>query len=70
MSLEIKVYDNITICDSLVETQKVVAEIIEKWFKSSDEKPLTIIIKKNESTGPPSLKINVVDIIKSQTGLV
>ena len=68
-TLEIKVHDTITTYDVFGEAQKAISEIVQKWFVSDDEKPLTITISKVESRAPP-LKINVSDIVSAKGGLV
>lgn len=69
-TLEIKVYDTVTAYDVFGEAVKAVADIIQKWFVSDEEKPLTITIGKMNSRAPPVLKINVNDSVSAEGGLV
>jgi hypothetical protein len=68
--LEIRVYDTVTAYDTLLEVQQAVDDIIQKWYVSDDDKPLTITISKMTNRGPPVLKIFVNDLVDTKTGLV
>jgi hypothetical protein len=68
-SLEIKVYDTITIVDTLVQALEYVAKVIEQWFYSDDEAPLTITLSKTPGRAPPVLSINVNDAVSAKGGL-
>lgn len=58
-TLEIHVYENITVVDSLPEVMRVIEKIIQNFIESQEEE-ITIVIKKT-SRGPPSLGISVSD---------
>ena len=66
MNLEIRVYDTITTCDTLVQAEQAIVEIVRKWFNSNDEKPLTITVSKVQNNSPPVLKINVNDSVSAK----
>jgi len=69
-TLEINVNDTITTFDTLVQVENCVIELIRKWFNSEDEKPLSITLKKIANKAPPSLEINVNDVLSAKGGLV
>jgi len=68
--LEINVNDEIFTADGFSKAVKIIRKAILKWFRSNDQKPLTINLKKIEDRGPPALGINVNDGIGTRSGLV
>lgn len=69
-TLEIRVYDNIGIFDTLVDGTTFIVDQIKKWFESGVEEPLNISVKRMANKAPPELRINVSDTIKAEGGLV
>ena len=69
MTLEIKVHDTVTTTDTLAKAKKYILDVLEKWYNSDDDKPLIITINKISPRGPPSLQINVGDLVSTKTGL-
>ncbi len=67
--LEINVNDEIFTADGFSKAVKIIRKAILKWFRSNDQKPLIISLKKIEDRGPPALGINVNDGIGASGGL-
>jgi hypothetical protein len=68
--LEIRVFDEIYITDSLGETLAVVSRVIEKILAEDSDVPVNILISKPRANSPPALGINVSEVIEIKDKLV
>lgn len=68
--LEITVFDDVQVADSLKKAIRIVLEAFKKWFNSDDDTPFRLSVKKLEDRGPPALEIKVQEevITKSAFG--
>lgn len=62
--LEIRVFDEVTVDDSLEKIIEYVVSEIKQWHDSNDERPFTLKIERQQNKAPPSLEINVSDTVK------
>jgi flagellar biosynthesis/type III secretory pathway protein FliH len=59
--LEICVFDEIEVTDTLVGAMEVMEKIVQKILASDSDVPVTITIKRVKNNSPPTLSINVSD---------
>jgi hypothetical protein len=65
--LEIKVFDEIHVVDSLDKAIVIIERVLKEWFDSGGKKPLEISVNKTITRGPPSLEISVSDEVITKT---
>ena len=65
--LEIHVFDEIIVADSLKKLIKVLIGVVQKWVQGDDNTPLNIVVKKDANKSPPALEINVKEEIITKT---
>ena len=64
MKIEIQVYDQITVVESLGDVTAYVTEAIREWYNNPESDPkLVITLSKIEDRAPPAIGINVSEII-------
>jgi len=70
VNLEIQVFEQVSVVDSIVDAIRVIKDAIKKWIDSGDQHPLKITISKINSRGPPSLGVAVGESVRIKDRLV
>lgn len=65
--LEIKVFDEVTVTDSLKKAIVVILEAFKKWVNSDRKEPFGLRVEKLANKAPPVLEVNVKEEIKTKT---
>lgn len=68
--LEIRVFDEIKIVDSLGDAVVVLEKVIQKILASDSDLPVSISIKRVKNNSPPVLGINVTETVVLKDRLV
>ena len=65
--LEVKVFDKVTVADSLKQAIMIMLEAFKKWVDSDTKEPFNLSVKKVSNKAPPVLEINVEEEVKTKT---
>jgi dihydroxyacetone kinase-like predicted kinase len=65
--LEIKVFEEVRVVDSLKEAIMMIVEAFKKWVEGDMEKPFDLSVRKMQNKAPPSLEINVKEEVITKT---
>lgn len=69
MNLEIKVFEEVTVTDSVGDVLRILEKAINAWIESNDTKPFTVVITKLANS-PPALGISVGETVAIKDKLV
>lgn len=70
MSLEIRVFEQVNVVDTIGDAIRIIKDAIRKWFSSGDQNPLKIEVSKVNSRGPPALGVDVGESVRIKDRLV
>lgn len=70
MQLEVRVFEQVTVVDTIGDALELISAAVRKWMDSGDQNPLQITINKINSRGPPALGVTVGESVHIKDRLV